>query len=133
MLQEVLAVEDSPRWMALRRRACSSAERKAAQSHNPLTPATASHLQCPRPAPGLTLAGVSESLLDESPKASRSASRQWYSPPSLRLAQDAGLGRWMETLANSRLPADAWVGRLLISCTRPASVGSATARSWPRS
>jgi hypothetical protein len=39
----------------------------------------------------------------------------------------------VETLAIARLPADAWVGRLFISCTRAASVGSATARSWPRS
>lgn len=83
-LQEVPATEeDSPRWIAPRRRACSSAERKAAQSHSPRIPATASHLQCPRPAPGLTqAAGVSESLPDESPKASRSASRQWDSSPS---------------------------------------------------
>ena len=69
--------KDSPRWIAARRRACSSAERKAAQSHSPLIPATASHLYRPQPAPD----GASESLSEDSPKASRSAARQLESPP----------------------------------------------------
>jgi hypothetical protein len=54
----------------------------------------------------------------------------------LRERAEACRGRlrgWMKTVANTRLPADAWVGRLLIPCARPASVGRATARSCPRS
>jgi hypothetical protein len=39
-----------------------------------------------------------------------------------------------ETLSRiARLPEDAWVGRLFVSCTRAASVGSAAVKSWPRS
>jgi hypothetical protein len=68
-----------PLWMAARRCACSSAERNSVQSHSPLTPATASHLhRFPQSPP----AGASDSLSDDSPKASISAVRRWDAPPS---------------------------------------------------